>query len=235
MDMSDSHSKAKTIWIIVILFFIGVSNSVWGLLYFKQLDQKKQIDSQVSTLTTEKSALNTKVSSLEGRVKSLADAADTTDKTTWREVPELGLKYKVTDTTKDFTYLFSGTDKPGDTGSIQTSSKALSVSSYKAKNASGSTIDAYLCGLQGDGALSAASISIAKSLGTDQAKLSTVKSKKLSNGSYLIIQSGGAGNGSGTTDKNNALDPTPVNGCDKKLQDTALTIAQAVFDSAELN
>ena len=106
MDTTEKHSKAKTIWLLVVLFLFAVSNTVWGLLYIKQHSDKQQIDSQVASLTSEKSNLTSKVKTLESTQSETPAENKTTTDTTWREIPELGVKYKTNDDLKNITYAY---------------------------------------------------------------------------------------------------------------------------------
>lgn len=111
MYPEEKHSKAKTIWLVIILLLIGVSNTVWGLLYFKQQDLHKQTLGEVSSLTQKNSTLDKQVTDLKTRVKSSATAID--DATAWREIPELGVKFKINDNNKDLTYSYDPIEDNG--------------------------------------------------------------------------------------------------------------------------
>ncbi len=104
MYQEDHHSKAKTIWLVIIILFIGISNTVWGLLYFKQLDTDKQADAKLSTLTQTNANLDKEVTELKAKVKDSAPAID--EATNWREIPELGVKIKATDATNTLTWTY---------------------------------------------------------------------------------------------------------------------------------
>ena len=92
--------KAKTIWIITLIFVVGLSNTAWGLFYFKQTNNNTQLSSKVNNLTGSVNDLNNEVLSLKSPKK------DTTS-TTFREIPELGVKYKPSEATKDITYSYT--------------------------------------------------------------------------------------------------------------------------------
>lgn len=107
MDTSDKHSKAKTVWLLIIIFLLGVSNTAWGLFYFKQNQNTQNLNSEISTLNNEKTTLAGQVSSLQTTNKKLTTNDQTKEQSQWREIPELGVQYKITDNNKDLTYQYS--------------------------------------------------------------------------------------------------------------------------------
>lgn len=106
--MNDSSStdkksnKAKIIWFIIIVLALIASNTTWGLLYF---NQRTALSEKINKLTVEKQLLSEELADSK---KAAANAEDSDVK--WREIPELGVKYKVTDETKDLTYSYNKTE-----------------------------------------------------------------------------------------------------------------------------
>lgn len=125
MDITEKHSKAKTIWLLIIIFLLGVSNTAWGLFYLKQNQDAQNLNSQIGALTTEKTTLNGQIASLKSTNKELSTIESKQEEIIWREIPELGIKYEIVDDTKDFTYGYFYIQNP----LIQTSTISLTDSS----------------------------------------------------------------------------------------------------------
>lgn len=135
-------SRKKTIWLVLIILALIASNTGWALFYLKQ---QGEMTAKINTLT----AQNLKLTKDN---KELQNADSETDNTTvYREIPELGVKYKVTDDTKNLTYTYSAENKlPGiglstvaltDAGCDSSGKVAGSIGQYKAGfdlNATGS-------------------------------------------------------------------------------------------------
>lgn len=124
MDTTENHSKAKTIWLLIIIFMLGVSNTAWGLFYYKQNLNSDQLSSEIKALNIEKTTLNGQISSLKSSNKEISSEAKK-DEIVWREIPELGIKYEIAEDTKDFTYGYFYDQNP----LIQTSTISLTDSS----------------------------------------------------------------------------------------------------------
>ena len=125
METGEHHSKAKTIWLLIILFIFAVSNTIWGLLYIKQSGENQQVSSQVATLSSEKTDLDAKIKKLEVAQAEKVETQKEEDATKWREIPELGVKFKVTDKNKDLTYHYiQTTNNPEDLEYIQVAFKS---------------------------------------------------------------------------------------------------------------
>jgi hypothetical protein len=112
MYQEEHHSKAKTIWLVIIILFIGISNTVWGLLYFTQQSDQKQMSDQLSSLSAKNTTLNSQISDLKSKLQNTT--ANVNDASTWREIPELGVKFKKTSNNQDITYMYASS-KDGDT------------------------------------------------------------------------------------------------------------------------
>lgn len=90
--------KKKTIWLVIVILALITSNTAWGLFYYQQ---QTKLQAEITKLETEKTRLN----------KELADAkssADSEDSSDYREIPELGVKYKLDSTTDKLTYNYNG-------------------------------------------------------------------------------------------------------------------------------
>lgn len=104
MDSSQKHSKTKTIWLLVILFLFALSNTVWGLFALQLNNEREQEMKNASSLAIQKISLESKLKTTEATESDIQQ--ETTD-TKWREIPELGIRYKVIDNTKNITYAYS--------------------------------------------------------------------------------------------------------------------------------
>lgn len=114
-------SKKKTIWLVIVIVVLIASNVAWVLFYIKQ---QSELNTTISTLT----ARNLK---LANDNKNLQNTGDKTDDTAeYREIPELGVKYKVTDENKDLTYSYSVTS--GDQGAGLDSASIAFKGTFKA-------------------------------------------------------------------------------------------------------
>lgn len=87
MDTSTQKpSKKKTIWLILIIVALIASNVSWALFFFKQQGE----------LTTKNNILLAKVAKLEKENKDLESKSNQTSADSeYREIPELGVKYKI--------------------------------------------------------------------------------------------------------------------------------------------
>lgn len=209
-------SKAKIVWIVLLTIILIASNTAWGLFYFQQ---QGNTNAKISKLSVENSVL--------GEELADAKAADKNSNSGWRDIPELGVRYKVTDVTKDLTYLYEN-------NYVSFSTKALSDSSYKGKNPSGNTIDAYFCGLSGNGmggGFSSGTLSLSSDYEENPEKQKPSIVKKLSSKKTAIFYTDSPGNGSGTTDEKNAITPIPAEGCDKTLRENAIKAAEEAVNS----
>ena len=105
MDNSSStekkSNKAKIIWFILIVLALIASNTTWGLLYF---NQRTALNEKISKLTVEKQLLNEELA--DSKKAAAANAED--EDVQWREIPELGVKYKLDSDTEDLTYSYQG-------------------------------------------------------------------------------------------------------------------------------
>jgi hypothetical protein len=124
-------SRKKTIWLVIIILALIASNTGWALFYLKQ---QGELTAQINTLK----AQNIKLTKDNKDLQSKDDSVDTT---VYREIPELGVKYKVTDQTKDltYTYLADGTVRIGfstvaltDAGCDSSGMAAGAIARYKA-------------------------------------------------------------------------------------------------------
>ncbi len=119
-------SKAKTIWLILVILALVASSVSFTLFYLKQKSEIDTLKAQNSKLADDNKSLeseNNKVVVPQGE---------------YRDIPELGVKYKVTDETKDVTYSFKYSEGGGTIGSkgyIGISTQALTLAAPEnAKN-----------------------------------------------------------------------------------------------------
>lgn len=105
MDSSQKHSKTKTIWLLVILFLFASSNTVWGLFALQINNQREQEMKSASSLAAQKLSLESKLKAVEATKSEVPKESSATD-TSWRQIPELGVKFKVTEANKDLTYSY---------------------------------------------------------------------------------------------------------------------------------
>ncbi|OGL34260.1 hypothetical protein A3F64_02700 [Candidatus Saccharibacteria bacterium RIFCSPHIGHO2_12_FULL_42_8] len=94
-------NKAKIIWFILIVLALIASNTTWGLLYF---NQRTALNEKISKLTVEKQLLNEELADSKKAAAANAEDSDVQ----WREIPELGVKYKLDSDTEDLTYSYQG-------------------------------------------------------------------------------------------------------------------------------
>ncbi len=111
----------KTRWFIValIVILVLVLNATWAWLYYnKRTDFHNQLSDAKQTAADQKSK-NTQLANELADSKQRLAAKDaqkpqsqpvTSD---YREIPELGVKYKLTDQTKELTYSYAGDDGIG--------------------------------------------------------------------------------------------------------------------------
>lgn len=112
-------SKAKIIWLVIIVLLLIASNTAWGLFYFSQ---QNKLNDNIRSLKIEKQAIKDELADAKKSTKSNSDLE-------YREIPELGVKYKLDDTTKDLTYSYNGT-KDNETiswSSIELSNKSTNT------------------------------------------------------------------------------------------------------------
>lgn len=105
MDNSSStekkSNKAKIIWFTLLVLALIASNTTWGLLYF---NQRTALNEKINKLTVEKQLLNEELADSKKAAAANAEEKDVQ----WREIPELGVKYKLDSDTKDLTYSYQG-------------------------------------------------------------------------------------------------------------------------------
>lgn len=126
LDTDKKSGKAKTTWLILMILLLIISNTVWGLLWYTQNTAKTDLETKNSKLNSDNSKLSDSVKSL----KTANDKAKVDSSVQWREIPELGVKYKLDNDTKTLTYSYAG-GKDG--GTISWSSIALSNKSTDTK------------------------------------------------------------------------------------------------------
>lgn len=91
-------SRKKAIWVTIIILLLIASTTALGMLYF----------SQQATLNADITALKDQNAQLTKDNKALqADNKDSSSSSDYREIPELGVKYKITNQTKDVTYAYT--------------------------------------------------------------------------------------------------------------------------------
>ena len=111
----------KTRWIVIALIILLVIaiNATWGWLYSsKRTDFHNQLNDAKQTTKTQKDANAKLANELADSKARLADKdsqkPDTQQTSSdYREIPELGVKYKLDDETKDLTYSYTGNDSIG--------------------------------------------------------------------------------------------------------------------------
>lgn len=139
-------SSRKTRWLVagLIIILVLVINATWAWLYYnKRTDFHNQLSSAKQTAADQKSK-NTQLSSeLADSKQRLAEKDKQKNPTPqvasdYREIPELGVKYKLTDQTKVLTYTYKvDSSKSGDTiDSIGFSTVDLTNSGAKQENLS---------------------------------------------------------------------------------------------------
>ncbi|MDO8335418.1 MAG: hypothetical protein Q7T74_01380 [Candidatus Saccharibacteria bacterium] len=165
-------SKKKTIWLVIIILALIASNVMWALFFVKQ---QGELNTKISILT----AKNVKLTN-DNKDLQKADSKDD-DTTVYREIPELGVKYKVTNQTKDLTYAYNfGFGQ----SSIGFSSTAL-VKAANANNNDGTT----LCGSSNGAAGIITSYKTGDKVDTaaDSTPVEQVKDAKKVGNNYFII------------------------------------------------
>lgn len=111
----------KTRWIVIALVIILVLaiNATWGWLYHnKRSDFHNQLNDAKQTAQTQKNKSSQLANELADSKQRLAkkDSQKTQTQSTasdYREIPELGVKYKLDDETKDLTYSYTGNNSVG--------------------------------------------------------------------------------------------------------------------------
>lgn len=94
-------SRKKTIWLVIIILALIASNTGWALFYLKQ---QGEMTAKINTLT----AQNAKLAEDNKELQSENDKASADSDAAYREIPELGVKYKLDDVTKKLTYNYRG-------------------------------------------------------------------------------------------------------------------------------
>lgn len=95
-------SKKKTIWLVVVILALIASNTGWALFFFKQ---QGELNAKISILTVQVAKLKKDNKALQDEVDKAGDAEADSG---YREIPELGVKYKLDSDTKDLTYSYNG-------------------------------------------------------------------------------------------------------------------------------
>lgn len=96
-------SKKKTVWLVVVIILLIASNTAWGLIFYSlQTSSQKTI----TELKIERTKLERDLASTKKNSNQQTADADTE----WREIPELGVKYQITDKNKDFIYAYTVID-----------------------------------------------------------------------------------------------------------------------------
>lgn len=90
-------SRKKTIWLVIIILALIASNTGWALFYLKQ---QGELTTKINTLTAQNLKLTKDNKDLQNADSNAEDTSE------YREIPELGVKYKVTDDTKNLTYVY---------------------------------------------------------------------------------------------------------------------------------
>lgn len=94
-------SKKKTIWLVVIILALIASNTGWALFFFKQ---QGELNAKISILTVQVAKLKKDNKDLQDEVDKAGDSESNGD---YRDIPELGVKYKLDDKTDSVTYEYS--------------------------------------------------------------------------------------------------------------------------------
>lgn len=110
----------KTRWIVIalVIILVLVINATWGWLYSnKRSDFNNKLNSAQQTAKSQKEKTAKLADELAASKQRLAekDNKPETQSTTsdYREIPELGVKYKLDDETKELTYSYTGSDSVG--------------------------------------------------------------------------------------------------------------------------
>jgi len=94
-------SKAKTIWLVLIILALIASNVSWALFFLKQ---QGELNTKITILTAQNAKLAKDNKSLQSENDKLSSASTVSGD--YREIPEFGVKYKVTDEIKKLTYAY---------------------------------------------------------------------------------------------------------------------------------
>ncbi len=97
-SVEQKPSRKKTIWLVLIILALIASNTGWVLFYLKQ---QGEMTAKINTLTAQNLKLAKDNKDLQNADSKTDDTAD------YREIPELGVKYKITNDNKDLTYKYS--------------------------------------------------------------------------------------------------------------------------------
>lgn len=96
-------SKKKTVWLVIVIVLLIASNTAWGLIFYSlQTSSQKTI----TELKIERTKLERDLASAKKNASQQTADADTE----WREIPEMGVKYQITDKNKDFIYAYTVID-----------------------------------------------------------------------------------------------------------------------------
>jgi hypothetical protein len=106
-DNTKSSGRLKSFFIFLLIFLLGVTNGAWGWLYYSHNNENARLNTNIHELTDQKTRLNEQIKALKNTDSTSKDAASG-----WREIPELGIKYKPTDDTKDLTFAYHGGKTP---------------------------------------------------------------------------------------------------------------------------
>lgn len=101
IDSDKKPSKAKKIWLILVVVALIASNTAWVLFYFKQ---QGELQATIAQLKVDKTKLSRDLAA----AKKEASKKTESETTEWREIPELGVKYKLDSQTEKLTYSYNG-------------------------------------------------------------------------------------------------------------------------------
>lgn len=215
-------SRAKTIWLIVVILALIASSVSFTLFYLKQKSEIDTLKAQNSKLADDNKSLeseNNKVVVPQGE---------------YRDIPELGVKYKVTDETKEITYVYNPS---GTKAFVNISTVALSKDSYKAtldgdpydvmcSLDTGFTPTSIVFGLPGDVPVPG----MGEMTFAQESKAGNKSVKKISDTVYAYFGGeNGLDDGLGYAE----YVPAPSNGCDQNLIKQAQASAKELFESLE--
>lgn len=90
-------SRAKTIWLVIVIFLFALSNTAWGLFFYKQLQEKDSLQAKVNNLTSSNDQLSKQLRDQTAKESKAADQ---------RTIPEFEVSYTPDNQTKNLTYSY---------------------------------------------------------------------------------------------------------------------------------
>lgn len=142
-------SKKPLGWILVCLALLLILAGLVGYYFYDKMNQEQAVASlktQLSDADQQKQAAVNQLASLKAAQTKAESEAKAQDDVKYREIPELGVRYKVTDVTKD--QIYAAFPKSSDQVTVAFSTLALSSVVEKSKTGN---INEYPCSLSSSG------------------------------------------------------------------------------------